>query len=137
MSFSNHQRNEDDDDDDNNNQNRRSPPTQPKDDSTDESNEEETASDDCGTRNAPLGLLSQMLARGAGISHPFNTNPRSVLRNSEEQRRLLISILESAVRICNDEGFAPSLSTTNSRRTSSSSNSNSEQGNKQKRPDLQ
>jgi len=109
---------------DDNNSNRCPSPEQPKDDTSNENNtSEESASYECGSQNQSLGgFLSQIMGSRAGgdSSNHFHTNARRVPRNLEGQRRLLVSILEDAVRICNDEDVPPSTRT-NSRRTSSSS----------------
>lgn len=89
-----------------------------------ENHEDEEVSADCSqyNQNITVDLLNGILARN-GASDIFSS-PHPVASSPEDQRRLLTSILQDAVRICSDDDFLPSGNDASaySRRASSSSN---------------
>ena len=70
-------------------------------------NEESTAtpSDDCSSRNLnqPLSLFGMTSQMSFGHIPNHIPNPRRAPVDPEVQRRLLVSILEDAMRICNED----------------------------------
>lgn len=90
-----------------------------------ENHEDEEVSADCSqyNQNITVDLLNGILARN-GASDNIFSSPHPVASSPEDQRRLLTSILQDAVRICSDDDFLPSGNDASaySRRASSSSN---------------